>query len=307
MRELNELKDRAEKFAHKIANHGGDRLTRKKLALLLRSLHGPTIAALEDSPVLSRDDSVDPALAAMLEAMPDVARPWRLRAQIRHLRIRTRATRPKAHRALGWTNTREPPPTSARRGERLRSLSNEPTKILLQQVDALTIEVEGQPDKILAGTRLSDLLTRTRQRLGRNKWLAVVVPPSEDIGGAKQFPLFSDILRHLPDRLDRGLSVSERDMRLVAATAEHAMKKEKGRQYPNVGSSRSGGSYSRRLARHRLSGRDRAQAGLHCPNGLSGIFSEWSTAQPPNENLRPQSRKGSIRRRRVGLVRRKNI
>ncbi len=39
--ELKELKDRAEKFARKTANHGQDELARKQLALLLRGLHGP--------------------------------------------------------------------------------------------------------------------------------------------------------------------------------------------------------------------------------------------------------------------------
>jgi hypothetical protein len=106
--ELKELKDRAEKLARKTAHRGRDKLARKQLALLLRSLHAPTIEALGDAPVFMVD-------------------------------------------------------------------------------------------------------------------------------GVPRLPVFTDILRGLPDRLEQGLTVSEQDMRLVALLAEHALTWVNERNYPQVG------------------------------------------------------------------------
>jgi hypothetical protein len=49
--ELEELKNRAERFARKVVNHGRDTLARKQFALLLRGLHADTIEAMDDAPL----------------------------------------------------------------------------------------------------------------------------------------------------------------------------------------------------------------------------------------------------------------
>ncbi len=55
------------------------------------------------------------------------------------------------------------------------------------------------------------------------------------VDGKPRLPVFSDILRSLPDRLERGLAVSERDVQLVALLARHTLKRTSGYYYPSIG------------------------------------------------------------------------
>jgi len=55
------------------------------------------------------------------------------------------------------------------------------------------------------------------------------------MSGSAHLPVFSDVMRGLPDRLEQDLTISEQDMRLVASLAEHALTRVSERNYPPIG------------------------------------------------------------------------